>query len=195
MSKNTIFKFLLSKKIYIFFIMIFIGVLLLTFGGEEKKSDKNNANHQSHVKYCAWEELSHHGLTGKLGELNVEFLGIHSAQHSCTRNNVTREGCRERKIKACINCEQYNVNKGEYGYEKKICTSGIISAFVFHFHRDLLSLHIKSHKFVSYANFITVIIHYFVPFVNPFLLIASYFFIFKKICLLLLLKRNLCDKI
>lgn len=42
MSKNTIFKFLLSKKIYIFFIMIFIGVLLLTFGGKEKKSDKNN---------------------------------------------------------------------------------------------------------------------------------------------------------
>ena len=44
MSKNTILKSLLSKKIYIFFILIFLGVLLLMFGGSNKKSEQQEAD-------------------------------------------------------------------------------------------------------------------------------------------------------
>ena len=43
LSKNTILKTLVSKKIYIFFILIFVGVLLLTFGSGEEKSEQGEA--------------------------------------------------------------------------------------------------------------------------------------------------------
>lgn len=39
-AKNTIFRLLSSKKIYIFFILLFVGVLLLMFGGNDKKSEQ-----------------------------------------------------------------------------------------------------------------------------------------------------------
>ena len=41
-SKNTIFKLISSKKIYLFAILIFVGVLLLAFGGGKKEDTVKN---------------------------------------------------------------------------------------------------------------------------------------------------------